>query len=52
LEQTDNIRIDTHADNAKMQALLEEHGFEKCGTIYVHDGISEHSPRIAYQYAG
>jgi len=52
LEQIGNIRIDTHADNLKMQALLEEHGFQKCGTIYVHDGVSARSPRIAYQYTG
>jgi hypothetical protein len=52
LEQVDNIRIDTHADNAKMRALLEKNGFVKCGTIHVHDGLSDHSPRIAYQYKG
>ena len=51
LEHTDNIRIDTHVDNMKMQATLVDNGFVKCGTIYVHDGVSEHSPRIAYQYA-
>jgi len=46
-----NIRIDTHTDNIKMQATLAENGFSKCGTIYVHDGASDHSPRIAYQYS-
>jgi hypothetical protein len=46
-----NIRIDTHADNAKMQATLAGNGFVKCGTIYVHDGTSDHSPRVAYQYS-
>lgn len=51
LEHIDNIRIDTHADNMKMQAMLADNGFVKCGTIYVHDGVSDHSPRIAYQYA-
>ena len=51
LEHTDSIRIDTHADNVKMQATLADNGFVKCGTIYVHDGVSDHSPRIAYQYA-
>ena len=40
-----NIRIDTHRDNAVMRHLLEKHGFQKCGVIYVEDG----SPRIAYQ---
>ena len=43
---SDNIRIDTHADNAVMQRLVEKNGFVKCGTIYVRDG----SPRIAYQW--
>ena len=46
LEQTDNIRIDTHADNLVMQHLAEREGFIRCGTIYVADG----SPRIAYHY--
>ena len=40
-----NIKIDTHADNLRMQHLIEKRGFTKCGTIYVEDG----SPRIAYQ---
>ena len=40
-----NIRVDTHRNNLKMQALIEKYGFERCGTIYVNDG----SPRIAYQ---
>lgn len=40
-----NIRIDTHRDNKTMQHLIEKHGFERCGIIYVADG----SPRIAYQ---
>lgn len=40
-----NIRIDTHADNAIMQHVLEKNGFERCGTIFCHDG----SPRVAFQ---
>lgn len=44
-EKTDNIRIDTHADNKIMQHLLEKYGFQKCGHIYVDDGTQ----RIAYQ---
>ena len=40
-----NIRIDTHADNAIMHHVLAKCGFERCGTIYCHDG----SPRVAYQ---
>ncbi len=45
-EDFDNLRIDTHFDNKKMQYLIEKNGFKKCGIIYVEDG----SPRIAYQY--
>ena len=41
-----NIRIDTHADNKVMQRRIEENGFVKCGTIYVSDGTA----RIAYQW--
>lgn len=44
-DQIDNLRADTHADNLTMQHLLEKHGFERCGVIYLADG----SPRIAYQ---
>ena len=44
---SDNIRIDTHNDNAVMQRLLEKSGFVKCGIIHVRDG----SPRIAYQWS-
>lgn len=40
-----NIRVDTHNDNKIMQYLLEKHGYQKCGIIYVKDGSS----RIAYQ---
>ena len=43
---SDNIRIDTHADNATMQAQIEKNGFSKCGTIYVRD----RSPRTAYHW--
>ena len=40
-----NLRADTHHDNAIMQALLKRNGFEECGIIYVSNG----TPRIAYQ---
>ena len=40
-----NLRIDTHADNAPMQHVLEKAGFTRCGTIYCQDG----SPRLAFQ---
>ncbi|MDO5100194.1 MAG: GNAT family N-acetyltransferase [Eubacteriales bacterium] len=39
------LRIDTHADNHKMQYLLEKYGFRHCGTIFVED----QTPRLAYQ---
>ncbi|MBE6020607.1 MAG: GNAT family N-acetyltransferase [Clostridiales bacterium] len=45
LERTDNLRIDTHADNSIMRHVLDRNGFIECGVIYVSDG----SPRIAYQ---
>ena len=43
-----NIRVDTHADNRKMQSLIEASGFTKCGIIHVEDGTS----RIAYHRSG
>lgn len=45
LSKIDNIRLDTHADNATMQRAAEKLGFKRCGIIYCTDG----SPRIAYQ---
>lgn len=43
---SDNIRIDTHAQNVTMQRQLEKNGFSRCGTIYLKSG----APRIAYQW--
>ncbi len=40
-----NIRIDTHRDNAIMQHLLEKYGFQYCGIIYLLSG----DERLAYQ---
>lgn len=40
-----NLRMDTHENNKTMQHVLEKHGFERCGIIYLEDG----APRIAYQ---
>ena len=40
-----NIKIDTHHDNAVMQHQLEKYGFRKCGVIYLENG----EPRLAYQ---
>ena len=42
----ENIRIDTHANNRRMQALLAKSGFVPCGTIYTSDGTA----RLAYQW--
>lgn len=44
LERTDNIRIDTHADNSIMQGALGKLGFARCGIIHIADG----SPRVAF----
>ena len=40
------LRADTHADNRPMQALLEDYGFQKCGTIHSFDGLA----LVAYDY--
>ena len=44
-KKTDNIRIDTHADNRPMLLALNRLGFKRCGIINCRDG----SPRIAFQ---
>ena len=44
--RSQNIRIDTHANNQTMRALIARNGFAKCGIIHVRDG----TPRIAYQW--
>ena len=46
-DQYDNVRIDTHEDNAPMKYVLEKLGFEYCGVIYLEDGDA----RDAYHYA-
>lgn len=43
--QTDNVRIDTHRDNAIMQHTILKYGFTYCGIIYLENG----DPRLAYQ---
>lgn len=45
MEQNPHVRIDTHADNKVMQRVLEKHGFQRTGIIYLEDG----DPRIAYE---
>ena len=48
LDQTGNVRVDTHEDNKPMQGALAKAGFKRCGIIYCVDG----TPRIAYQLKG
>ncbi len=45
MNKTDNLRLDTHADNSIMRHAAESLGFKRCGIIFCMDG----SPRIAYQ---
>jgi RimJ/RimL family protein N-acetyltransferase len=44
-EQCQNVRIDTHKDNAPMIRLLEKLGFTYCGIIWIENG----DERQAYQ---
>jgi acetyltransferase-like isoleucine patch superfamily enzyme len=46
LTQIDEIRIDTHENNAPMRNAIERANFKRCGIIHVADG----TPRIAYQH--
>lgn len=48
LEQCHHLRIDTHADNYVMRALLAKLGFVCRGTIYVRDDGTR-SPRMAFE---
>ena len=41
----ESMRIDTHEGNAVMRRMLEKHGFEYCGVIYLEGG----DPRVAYE---
>ena len=47
LTKTNQVRADTHRDNAPMQHVLAKNGFVRCGIIYLENG----DPRIAYHYA-
>jgi RimJ/RimL family protein N-acetyltransferase len=43
-----NVRVDTHADNLPMQALLESRGFVRCGTVqlrYAGERVAFHFQR-------
>lgn len=48
LQNTENVRIDTHDKNITMQKTLEKIGFKHCGTIYVFAPWEGKSPRMAY----
>ena len=48
LQNTNNVRIDTHEKNATMQKVLTNLGFKHCGTIYVFAPWEGKSPRMAY----
>lgn len=41
LQQYDNIRIDTHADNRVMQNAIHKEGFKYCGIIHCSDSRSK-----------
>ena len=43
-QMADNIRIDTHEENAPMRHILTKHGFEYCGIIHLRNG----EPRLAF----
>jgi hypothetical protein len=36
--QSDNLKIDTHADNYVMQNMLKKLGYKRCGIILLEDG--------------
>ncbi len=40
-----SVRVDTHHGNVVMRRMLEKHGFEACGTIYLASG--DH--RVGYE---
>ncbi len=44
-DQINNIRIDTHRDNAPMRHVVEKAGFHYCGIIHTHNG----DDRLVYQ---
>lgn len=46
--QCPNLRADTHRDNRILQHILQKHGFQYCGIIYLANG----DERLAYQRLG
>ncbi len=51
LKYSDNVKIDTHADNKPMQKALTRLGFKHCGTIYVFTEYEGRAPRMAYHFS-
>lgn len=45
LLKTNDVRIDTHEDNAVMRHVVLKNGYKYCGVIYLANG----DPRFAYQ---
>ena len=48
MKKSGHLRIDTHENNHPMQHVLEQLGFDYCGTIWLEDG----DPRRAYEWTG
>ena len=46
MSRWDNIRADTHRDNAVLLSVLPAHGFRRCGIIRVENGTE----RVAFQW--
>ena len=46
LKKAPHVRIDTHEDNAPMRGLLQKHGFQYRGIIYV---AHSKNPRLAFE---
>ena len=44
-----SVRVDTHADNRPMRAMLERRGYVHCGVIYLTDGAEADPKRVCYE---
>ncbi|WP_286209564.1 GNAT family N-acetyltransferase [Dubosiella newyorkensis] len=47
IHRSNNVKIDTHADNIPMQKCILRNGFQYAGIIYLANG----DPRNAYQFS-
>lgn len=43
-----NIRVDTHRHNIRMQRMLLRNGYVRCGTIFLSGGLEENDGRFAF----